>query len=423
MLKVEDNELLTRVGPRAPMGRMLREYWMPACRSASLVADGAPQRVRLVGENFVAWRGTDGRVGFIYEACPHRGASMALARNEHNGLRCIFHGWKLSVDGKVVECPAEPADTRDAFAARLKVGHFPAREAGGMVWVYLGKQAEPPPFPEFEFNNLPDSHVCARRALVHYNWLQGLEAHIDASHVGILHSGFLNAGKPTAISARDLGLAAAHKAPRTEMHVTNYGLREGALRDLGDGKTYARIRELVLPFFTFIPHAVDEPCSGRATVPVDDEWDAEWYIMYDTQKPLTPETIELLFAGSSGDPDNFASNLGGPENLWHQDRGSMDRHFSGFPRSVPFEDFIIQESMGALVDRSGEQLGRADVILVQVRRMLLDAVRDFEAGKPAPWNIAREQYPNIRAIATTIPTAMNWTELNAVETFREQAAE
>ena len=141
------------------------------------------------------------------------------------------------------------------------------------------------------------------------------------------------------------------------------------------------------------------------------------------QKPLTPEAIDLLFEGSSGDPDNFASNLGGPENLWYQDRASMGRHFSGFPRSVPFADFIIQESMGALVDRSGEQLGRGDVILRKVRRMLLEAVRDFEAGKPAPWNIPREDYPNIRAIATTIPTSMNWVELNAVETFRKQAAE
>ncbi len=423
MLKHEDNELITRVGPGTPMGKMLREYWMPACRSASLVADGAPQRVRLVGENFVAYRVTDGSVGFIYEACPHRGASMALARNEHNGLRCIFHGWKIDACGKVVDCPAEPADTREAFATRQKVAHFPVREAGGMVWVYLGKQKEPPAFPEFEFNNLPDSHVCAQRGLVHYNWVQGLEAHIDASHVGILHSGFVNAKKPVGIAQKDLKLTTANAAPRTEMQVTNYGLREGALRDLGDGNTYARIREVVLPFFTFIPHAPDEPCSGRATVPIDDEWDAEWYILYDTKKPLTPEAIDLLFQGTSGDPDNFASNLGGPENLWYQDRASMISHFSGFPRSVPFEDFIIQESMGPRVDRSGEQLGRADVILVQVRRQLLDAVRNFEAGQPAPWNLTAEEYRSIRAIATTIPTSEPWTELNAIKAMHKQAAE
>ncbi len=423
MLKVEDNELLTRVGPGTPMGGMLREYWMPACRSASLVADGQPRRVRLMGENFVAFRSTDGRAGFTLEACPHRGASMALARNEGNGLRCIFHGWKIGMNGKVVDCPAEPADTRDAFAARVRVGFFPTREAGGMVWVYLGKQTSPPPFPEFEFNNLPDSHVCARRALVNYNWLQGLEAHIDASHVGILHSGFLNAGKKVAIDARDLGMAVADKAPRTEMQVTDYGLREGALRDQGDGGTYARIREIVLPFFTFIPHAPHEPCSGRATVPVDDEWDAEWYILYDPEKPLTEEKINLLFEGAADDPDNFASNLGNSGNLWNQDRKAMSWHFSGFPRSVPFEDFIIQESMGPRVDRSGEQLGRGDVILSQVRRMLLEAVRDWRAGKPAPWNVPMGTYRSIRAIATMVPADAPWQDVNAIEIMRRAAAE
>jgi nitrite reductase/ring-hydroxylating ferredoxin subunit len=215
MLKVEDNELLTRVGPKTRMGEMLREYWMPACRSESLVADGAPQRVRLVGENFVAFRATDGGVGFLYEACPHRGASLALGRNEDNGLRCIFHGWKMDVCGKVVDVPAEPAETRDAFAARLKVGHFPTHEAGGMVWVYLGKQATPPVFPDFEFNNLPASHVCARRGLVHYNWLQGLEAHIDASHVGI----------PIAMERRREGLDITNKTRFTRLRLTVHGRR------------------------------------------------------------------------------------------------------------------------------------------------------------------------------------------------------
>ena len=160
-------------------------------------------------------------------------------------------------------------------------------------------------------------------------------------------------------------------------------------RSQGNGKTYARIREVVLPFFTFIPHAAHEPCSGRATVPIDDHWDAEWYILYDTEKPLTPEKIDLLFQGTADDPDNFAANLGDGRTLWGQDREAMKTHFSGFPRSVPFEDFIITESMGPNVDRSVEQLGRADVILVQVRRMLLEGVRAYMQGKPAPWNISQ----------------------------------
>jgi phthalate 4,5-dioxygenase len=148
------------------MGEMLREYWRPAILSAALERDGAPQRVRLVGENFVAFRATDGRIGFIDEACPHRSASLALGRNEQGGLRCIFRGWKISPDGKVVDTPCEPAERRASFAATQKVRVFPVHEVGGVVWVYLGKQATPPRFPAFEFTSLPPAHVDVRRALV-----------------------------------------------------------------------------------------------------------------------------------------------------------------------------------------------------------------------------------------------------------------
>jgi phthalate 4,5-dioxygenase len=424
MLKQEDNELLTRVGPGMPMGQMLREYWMPSLRSDALVANGAPARVRLMGENFVAFRGASGQVGFLYEACPHRGASLALARNEENSLRCIFHGWQIDVNGKLIDVPCEPMNRREAFKAGVSVKHFPTREAGGMIWVYLGKQSQPPVFPEFEFNNLPASHVCARRAIVHYNWLQGLEAHLDASHVGILHSGFMNAKKPMAIGIRDLSLATMHRAPRTEMYATPYGLREGALRDLDDGTTYARIREVALPFFTFIPHAAHEPCSGRATVPIDDEWDAEWYILYDPHKPLTQQAIDMLWEGADPNPDNFAASLGSAENMWNQDREAMQHHWSGFPRSIPFEDFVITESMGPRVDRSTEQLGQADIILVQVRRLLLNAARAFQQGQPLHFNVDPETYRGIRAIAATIPTDSNWHDVNPVSNkVRQTAAE
>ena len=135
MLSREDNERITRVGPGTPMGEMLRELWTPACRTEALEVDGAPARVRLLGENFVAFRATDGRLGFLNEACPHRGTSLALARNEENGLRCIFHGWKFSVDGVCVEAPTEPAEGRAAFDAKVPVKSYPVREAGGMVWV------------------------------------------------------------------------------------------------------------------------------------------------------------------------------------------------------------------------------------------------------------------------------------------------
>jgi phenylpropionate dioxygenase-like ring-hydroxylating dioxygenase large terminal subunit len=419
----EQNELLTRVGPGTAMGEMLREYWMPAVHSAALERDGAPKRVRLMGENFVAFRASDGSVGLVDEACPHRGASLALGRNEQGGLRCIFHGWKIDPSGQVVETPCEPADRRAAFAAAQQVRAFPTHEVGGVVWVYLGKEATPPRFPEFEFTKLPASHVDIRRGLVHYNWLQGLEAHIDSSHVGVLHSGFIGRGVGDA-QLRDLNLTMVDTAPEFEMDVTSYGLREGALRSVGEGRTYARIRQIVLPFFTFIPGAKGDPCSGRATVPVDDEWDAEWYIVYDPDQPVTPERLANLYRGASQDPEDFAANLGTADNFWHQDRDAMKAgHWSGLTRNIPFEDFIIQSSMGPLVDRSKEQLGAADAIIVRTRRLLLDAVEEYRLSGTIPWRSDEIDFAAIRALAVTFPKEQDWRQFAPDYLAHKAAAE
>ena len=120
-MTLEDNDLLTLTGPGTPMGGLMRQYWIPAVRAAALVAGEAPVKVRLLGENFVAFRSPGGEVGLIEEACAHRGASMALARNEEGGLRCIFHGWKFDVTGRVIDAPAEPAERRERFCNSLPV--------------------------------------------------------------------------------------------------------------------------------------------------------------------------------------------------------------------------------------------------------------------------------------------------------------
>ncbi len=279
MLNREDNELLTRIGPGTPMGGMLREYWVPACRSAKLEADGAPARIRLFGENFVAFRATDGRVGFFNEGCPHRCASLALARNEGNGLRCIFHGWKFDVSGKCVETPTEPEDRRGTFAARVPVKHWQVREAGGLVWVYLGKHQENPPrFPDYEFTRLPENQVAPRRGVIHCNWLQGLEALLDSAHVTFLHASGLGSRVGQDFYKQEAAYMLETGAPVFEFIPQPYGFREGALRDQPDGKTYARVREVAFPFASFIP----APPGGYSlvcfSIPIDDEWTAQWYV-------------------------------------------------------------------------------------------------------------------------------------------------
>jgi len=414
MLTPDENELLTRTGAATAMGDYLRDRWTPAVRAGLLEADGAPARVRLYGRNYVAFRATDGRVGFLDEECPHRRVSLAIARNEDNALRCLFHGWKIDVSGRLVEAPSEPPERQDAFCAAIRINRYPVREAGGLIWVYLGTRASPPPFAEFEFTRLPESHVDIRRAVVHCNWLQGFEGTLDTVHAGILHVGWIGdpakrwqgaQGAELHVLSRKVPSAAIEFAER------GYGFREGALRALPDGSVYVRIRDVALPYYSFIPTPGGAPCFVTIVVPIDDETHMQWYIIYDPAKPIPDAARERLMAGSSGDRDDFASDLGGWDNRWNQDRGLMKQgHWTGIARSLPLEDFAVQEAMGPIADRSGEQLGSSDVTIVRTRRLLLDAARRHLAGETAP----ETGHDAIRALAIRLAPGADW---RAVDTM------
>ena len=108
MPSLRESEALTRVGPGTPMGEMMRQYWIPAAMSSELEADGAPVRLKLLGEKLIAFRDTSGRVGILDHRCPHRSASLFFGRNEAGGLRCVYHGWKYAVDGACLDMPNLP---------------------------------------------------------------------------------------------------------------------------------------------------------------------------------------------------------------------------------------------------------------------------------------------------------------------------
>ncbi|HLH75504.1 MAG TPA: Rieske 2Fe-2S domain-containing protein [Candidatus Binataceae bacterium] len=422
MLTREENELLSRIGRDTAMGAYMREFWMPAVHSRLLVADGAPRRVRLMGENFVAFRATDGRVGMFDEGCPHRCTSLALARNEDNALTCIFHGWKIDVSGKVVEVPSEPPERRAEFAAKVRVRHYPVHEAGGMVWVYLGQDEQPPRFPQFEFNQLPPSHSQAHRAVVHASWLQGMETTIDSSHLGVLHAYWLRRSGRNALATFNTG-------PTFDYVMKPYGFREAALRDLFDGTVYTRIREVVMPFYSFVAMENTSPNLTVMLIPIDDEWHAQWYVWYDLNKPLTRQTrLELLnnyrpwsterLAALDDEQlaaalDNVAAELGGRDQVWHQDRAAMkEGHFSGLS-TLGHEDFAVAESTGPIADRTREYLGSSDSTVIRYRRMMLEAVRAHASGQAARGLDRTIDYGAIRAIALRNRQGEDWREIDA----------
>lgn len=415
MLKPEQNELLTRVGPGKPMGQFLREYWVPACRSAKLEVDGAPERVRLFGEDFIAFRVTDGRVGFMQEACPHRCASLALARNEDGGLRCIFHGWKFSVEGKCIDTPTELHAGRERFAASVPVRSHPTHEAGGLIWVYLGKnKAHPPRFPNFEFTSLPEANVSPRRGIIHCNWLQGLEALLDSAHVSFLHSSNLGSSVGRQIFKSESDYMLDNAAPSFELVAKPYGFREGALREQASGRCYARIREVALPYFSFIPAAPGGPGLACCSIPIDDEWTAQWYISFDVNKPMPADWMNA-YGSNSGDPDFFNSDMGTRDNLWQQDRAAMRQgHWSGIVgRGNAYEDFVIQESMGPIVDRTQQYLGRCDLVIVRAQGMLLRAIEAYQAEGKLAFAGEDVDFARIRAISVAYPRGDDWKKIDA----------
>jgi len=416
MVTAAENELMCRVGPGTRMGAMLREYWHPILRSDKLKPGGAPERVRLLGENFIAFRDENGRVGFLDEACPHRCASLALARNEGDGLRCIYHGWKIGASGKVLDVPIEQPERREAFAASVKVHHYPVREAGSLIWVFLQEDKAPPPFPDMEFTVLPDDHVDARLAYVNCNWIQGFEAVIDSAHLGYLHA--------SSGMQRVVKLESATKPVRFEIDMRQYGFREAALRERADGTFHARLREFIAPYSSFPPSEIaDGNNLGALSIPLDDEWSLQIWVTYNSRRPLSVVDLENVWRYVSPNRHNFRGE-GSFADLWGQDRSAMEHgHWSGFvERPQLFEDFAVLEAMGPIVDRTKENLCSTDLIIAKARRKLLDALQDYENGK-GMWGIPTEDkpfdYSRIRSIELILKPGDDWRSFDSITTADE----
>lgn len=404
----EENELLCQVGPGTPMGKFMRQFWVPALPAAGLEADGAPERVRLLGEDFVVFRAKDGRVGFFDEACPHRGVSLALARTGDCALTCIFHGWKIDVSGKVVDVPAEPRERREAFAAQVKVNHYPTREAGGILFVWLGG-GEPAPFPNYNWIDLPASHIRFKAGLIRANWLNGLEGQLDSAHVGILHQDWATPRDQKKFGQGNVDYTLLDLAPRFEFEEQPYGFREAAVRQMPDGKHYVRVREFVMPWYSYIPQGGGREAVQLMTisVPVDDEHSIQWDVRYNLARPLTdsnyPHETKII---------DFEPILGGIGNRFGQQRDRMtDGKWSGFP-VLRYEDYAVAMAQGAIADRTKEFLSSSDLSIVRARRTLMNSCKQIDAGnKRAPEFDTSVDWSLIRSFAEMVPADGDWRSL------------
>jgi phthalate 4,5-dioxygenase len=406
-LSKEDNDLLTRVENGAPMGEMIRQhYWLPAVPASKLEADGAPVRIRLLGKNYIAFRATNGEVGVLDEQCPHRKASLALARNEDNGVRCIYHGWKFNVKGEVVDAPNH-AGNQEQFCKHVRVNRYTAVDRGGIVWVWLGQGETAPPFPDLPFMDLPATQRSVTSTEVPTNWVQGVEASMDSSHVGVLHE---STTQITAGGGNQRMLMAQSLAPKLEFEERPYGYRYAALRPLPDGNTYARVNNFVMPWYGIIcPPDAQGPTTVFFSTPVDDVTHRAWFVHYNPHRPLG-----MTIMSASPDVWNFPPlPPGDPRDNWGQNRDLMKRgHKTGFPQHLGTEDFAMFLSQGPIADRTDEQLCSADGAVVRVRQMLLKAAREFMAGQPPTMAHHPElDYRKIQSVGGVLPTGQDWRAL------------
>ena len=367
-----ENERLTRVTGDAPMARLMREnYWLPFARCEALEAGGAPMKVRLLGTDLVAFRAEDGSLGLVDERCPHRLASLALARVEGCSLRCIYHGSRMDQTGAVVEVPSE-GERSAQFAARIRTRRYHVAEGGGLAWAFLG-EGEPPRLPPLPFMDVPPEGRWWSRMVVRCNWLQGFEGALDSVHLNWLHQGWEETRDDSVI---------VQDAPVYEIEQTGYGLRTAAIRKRGADGLHFRVAEFIAPFFAFSASrqpVIPSDCSCFISVPIDDENHMLFFGFWDETGELSD--ISKFFSGL--DPDDLVTEEFDRANNWGQDREAMAKgHFSGFTRSVLHEDVGVQMSMGPIVDRSEEQLCGTDLAIVRMRQYLLDQLARQDRGNP-----------------------------------------
>jgi phthalate 4,5-dioxygenase len=430
MLTTDENEALCRVGPDTPMGKVLRRYWTPAFQAADLSGpDCPPIRVTVLGENFVAFRDSDGRLAFLDELCCHRGASLVLGRVEEGGIRCLYHGWKYAADGTILETPnlATPA-----FRERVRHGAYPVREAGGLGWAYLGPPGTEPAFPAFSWTDAAPAELVISEMIMDCNWMQVQEGSIDSSHVAILHldtlatmgagphsvGSFDFAGEPWDLDMPVPGRGRApsavwpsdDNAPRIEVENTPFGFHYAAIRNVtGDpGKKFVRVTAFAMPYTVFIGGVAN---GSVIVVPRDD------YTCSSIGVFKVPEGAGGIAASRRAggvDPAVWGPEPGSRRiRLPAQDREAMaaGSSFAGFRGGNRVQDAAVQMSEGPLYDRSREHLVPADLAIIRMRRLFADSVSLVEAGG-APLGLGQGcDFAGIGAASQIIDTGQPWQDL------------
>jgi phthalate 4,5-dioxygenase len=419
MLSAQDNEILTRVGPGTMLGDLMRQYWIPALMSSEMpVPDSPPVRLRLLGEDLIGFRATSGRVGIVANSCPHRGASLFFGRNEEDGLRCVYHGWKFDVTGACVDMPSEPAESN--FKSKVRARAYPTEERNNVIWVYMGPRSMPPPLPELEPNVLPGGRV--EKFLRDCSWLQSFEGDLDTTHIGFLHFG---AFQPEDVEPRSMDYYTLKvRNPYMKVVDTEFGYTYGSYRRAEEDTTYWRVAQYLYPFYSMPPTGIlGERIAVIAIVPVDDTHSMRWQMGGPPGQGAGPRQFGKIGRAYERHPEaGYLPDQGGFLGKFRLTQNAsndymLDREMQTTMQSwtgimgIGDQDHAMVESMGEIVDRTKEHLATSDLGVIRLRRLLLDAVRALrDDGTPPPAVDTPEVY-KVRSGGIVLPNGLDGIEI------------
>jgi phenylpropionate dioxygenase-like ring-hydroxylating dioxygenase large terminal subunit len=412
------------------MGDLFRRFWVPVLLAEELPGpDCTPVRVRIFGENLVAFRDSNGDVGLMEANYPHRGAPLFFGRNEEAGLRCIYHGWKFNAAGVCIDLPN--AAEGESFKQKIKIIAYPTVEAGDIIWAYMGPEDKKPPFPEFDWAGLPKSHRYVSKFGLECNWLQAMEGDFDPSHAVFLHSALDNRGQesngaganlenarrmlqtpasrivgsadpnepyPRAVGNRRVTEDHIRGPQRVRLESMDAALFAMSSQELPDGRKSARAG-LVWQMPMYCPPGVSLPghLANNIRVPIDNEH-TMFYRLRWALEPMTEKDIHEYKHGGYTFPELIPGTWNTRANV-HNDY-EIDRvvqknfSYSGI-KNFPLQDIAMMEDQwGPVADRTREHLTSMDYQIIHVRRRLIAAVRELQEGvEPSePWKPEAYRY-------------------------------
>jgi len=390
MLRAEQNNLITHIGPATPAGQLLRRYWQPAALVDELAGNRPIKPVRLLGEDLVLFRDEKGGYGLLERACPHRGTDLAFGRLEDGGLRCPFHGWLFDTAGKCLQTPAEPDNS--PLCANIRQKAYPVVERSGILFAYMGP-GQPPEFPHFDCFVAPKSHTFAFKGMIDCNWLQSLEVGIDPVHTSFLHrffhdedpsQGYGKVFRDTSLDS-DMPISQIMREfprPRIEVEPTDFGLRIVTLRQINAKNAHVRVTNLMFPNAFIIPMS-REMTITQWHVPIDDR-KHYWYAIFTSfgqpvnKDEMRRQRLELYELPDYTPRRNKRNDYGfDPHEQAHDT-------FTGMGADINVHDQWACESMGEIQDRTKEHLGTSDKAISVYRRMLRQAIEEVSKGGPPP---------------------------------------